>query len=184
MNDIMAVRRSDLVDGITEAVIPLKDRIKQLEHDLAVQKGVVEMVYIPVRHMTERADKYEAKSKRLEEELASVTAVRDQWCKEFTEQRDDANALAVRCAALETALRYWMPSKPSADDRRDWKGDYAMAFGGALDHQQSNVDFVAAVLKSYLGNCTDSDPRLAAAWWGWRAARGEIPPQAAKACES
>jgi hypothetical protein len=43
------------------------------------------------------------------------------------------------------------------------------------DHQQSNVDFMAAVLKSYLGDCTDGDPRLAAAWWGWRAARGEIP---------
>lgn len=65
----MAVRRSDLVDGITEAVIPLKDRIKQLEHELAVQKGVVEMVYIPVRHMTERADKYEAKCKLLEAAL-------------------------------------------------------------------------------------------------------------------
>jgi hypothetical protein len=43
------------------------------------------------------------------------------------------------------------------------------------DHQQSNVDFVAAAQKSYLGDCTDSDERLAAAWWGWRAARGEIP---------
>jgi hypothetical protein len=44
-----------------------------------------------------------------------------------------------------------------------------------VDHQQSNVDFVAAAQVSYLGDCTDSDERLAAAWWGWRAARGEIP---------
>jgi hypothetical protein len=38
----------------------------------------------------------------LETALAECQKVRDQWCKEFTEQRDDAEALVKRCAALET----------------------------------------------------------------------------------
>ena len=38
-------------------------------------------------------------------ELAECQKVRDQWCKEFTEQRDDAIALTKRCAVLETAIR-------------------------------------------------------------------------------
>ena len=63
MNDIMVVRRSDLVDGITDAVTPLKA------------------------------------------ELADCKKVRDHWCKEYTEQRDDAIALTNRCAVLETAIR-------------------------------------------------------------------------------
>jgi hypothetical protein len=35
---------------------------------------------------------------------------------------------------------------------------------------------MAAIRESYLGDCFDSDERLAAAWWGWRAARGELTP--------
>jgi hypothetical protein len=58
-----------------------------------------------------------------------------------------------------------------------WVGDDS-ADDTAVEHgQESNAEFMAVVLKSYLGDCTDGDPRLAAAWWGWRAARGEIQAQ-------
>lgn len=42
----------------------------------------------------------------------------------------------------------------------------------------SNDLFLEAIRKSYLGSEFDSDPRIAAAWWGWRAARGELESQA------
>jgi hypothetical protein len=41
----------------------------------------------------------------LKAELAECKKVRDGWCKEYTEQRDDAIALTKRCAVLETAIR-------------------------------------------------------------------------------
>lgn len=53
----------------------IRDRAELLEaydalkRELDVQKGVVELVYIPVRHMTERADKYETRCKLLEAAL-------------------------------------------------------------------------------------------------------------------
>lgn len=43
--------------------------------------------------------------KPLKAELDECHKVRDQWCKEFAEQRDDAIALTKRCAVLETAIR-------------------------------------------------------------------------------
>lgn len=43
--------------------------------------------------------------KPLKVDLDECRKVRDQWCKEFTEQRDDAIALTKRCAVLETAIR-------------------------------------------------------------------------------
>ena len=41
-------------------------------------------------------------------------------------------------------------------------------------------EFKIAVLNSYLGDTVDSDPRLAAAWWGWQAARGELTNEETK----
>jgi len=42
------------------------------------------------------------------EDFVAVQKLRDDWCKQFTEQRDDAEALVKRCAALEVALRQIM----------------------------------------------------------------------------
>jgi hypothetical protein len=42
---------------------------------------------------------------RMRVELAGCEKVRDEWCKEFTEQRDDAEALVKRCADLEALCR-------------------------------------------------------------------------------
>jgi hypothetical protein len=38
-------------------------------------------------------------------ELTECQKLRDSWCQEFTEQRDDANALVKRCAELETGIQ-------------------------------------------------------------------------------
>lgn len=50
----------------------LAAELAKISRELEVQKGVVEFVYIPVRHMTERADKYESKSKRFEAALREI----------------------------------------------------------------------------------------------------------------
>lgn len=43
--------------------------------------------------------------------------------------------------------------------------------------EPSLEEFMNVLRKSYLGDAFDSDPRVAAAWWGWRAARGELNKQ-------
>lgn len=45
-------------------------QIDKLKKELEVQKGVVEFVYIPVRHMRERAELAEAKLKAFKEAMA------------------------------------------------------------------------------------------------------------------
>lgn len=71
----------------------------------------------------------------------------------------------------------WPPRADPEDGGLLWVNQLADETG-VERHPESNAEFMVVVLKSYLGDCTDGDPRLAAAWWGWRAARGEItaPP--------
>ena len=57
------------------------------------------------RKMPKNQRAYPKKGTPIKAELAECQKVRDQWCKEFTEQRDDAIALTKRCAVLETAIR-------------------------------------------------------------------------------
>ena len=86
-----------------------------------------------VNAVTKAVQPLKARIDELEKDLAHCEKVRDQWCDEFREQRDDANALVKKCAALQTALRYWMPSNsPSVYDTvayARWQADRAMAFG-------------------------------------------------------
>lgn len=102
MNDIIAMHRADLVDAVTEAVKPLKAErdalaaeLAKISRELEVQKGVVEFVYIPVRHMTERADKYESKSKRFEAALREIASYQGR------DEDMDINAKHMRDAARE-----------------------------------------------------------------------------------
>lgn len=71
---LMLIRKQDLIDSVGDAVKdiagPLKAKIAELEKRISIQDGVIEFVYIPVRHMSERADRYEKRCKDLEAELA------------------------------------------------------------------------------------------------------------------
>lgn len=54
-------------------------------------------------------ERLKAKCEKLEAALKECEQVRDSWCKAFTEQRDDAEALVRRCAALETEAQPEVP---------------------------------------------------------------------------
>lgn len=146
-----------------------------LDHlEFGVPEQVTLLVRQPVltcRNCKERWTDWRGEDARTE----AVERYKRVLLKDARAEQEYAEGLLRQCRAMFNTLRN--DEELDMIKVRDWlqsvHGYFSSKPNKDLQLKYSTEHFMVVLQKGYLGAETDGDPRVVAAWWGWKAARGE-----------